>query len=306
MSYFGSLFSKLFSHQHDQKALPDPSVEELETELEEVMQRLQKQTAALTAESRRHHLEDELEPGHEARDQSRRRMEEEILQMHQRLSTGLGKSDLERLSTFMTEHAHPPKASGGLALEVDAAVVEHLYERVGELAWRFLSEAMQRENLEWELSAEMLHGRDPDSTAKLKKQRRQEMRRQFLTMPMLQTADEIRGEVKSWSTLYPEPGTWLWNETVLQGVGAALRARFYEVAMSLWENRTPSLDRLLQRMMSQHLEEASRALRSGVHSLEEANRMLADLRKCCREKLPQMVWAYLEPRLQAEFESVSN
>ncbi len=300
MSFFGKLFETVFHQQHDEQTPRPPTVEELEAQLDQVLKSVQAQSSELRneieeAEERRETVD------FSERDWQRDKMAEEILAMHQRLDTGLDADALGRVALFLKEHAPPTEAPQELALQVDYGVLNHLWLKVGELAWKQLSEAMGADKLEWELSPEMLHGREPESVVHLKTQREKEIHQAFIALSASQTADLIHGEVRAWTTFYPKKGGWVWNETVLQGVGAGLRARYYEAALSLWEDRPAELDEVLRGMMKQHLAAASKALASGIHSLDEANSLVSGLRQCCRETLPKTVWKYLEPLLLKEF-----
>ncbi|MGE0494101.1 MAG: hypothetical protein AB7S38_33130 [Vulcanimicrobiota bacterium] len=297
MSFFGRMFEGIFQHHHQpEEVLEPPSIDALQAELADLARAIRAKATALEngdtpdARFQREHRQ-ELEQ----RQQARQRLEAAIMAMHGRLGTGLDHQECQRLSEFVK--SHKPGVSAKLEAEVDQAVMDYLYFKVGELAWIRLSQSMAGPALEWELSAELLHGRPPSEVKTLKTQKTEEMRLEFLDMTPQETAEMMVGEVKVWSTLYPDPGTWLWNETVLQGVGSALRAALYEQVLDLWEQRPQQLDALLQQMMTRKLSEASAALRNGIHSLTEANQILASLRQCCREELPQVVWQYLEPRL---------
>ncbi|MCA9795453.1 MAG: hypothetical protein KC910_26780, partial [Candidatus Eremiobacteraeota bacterium] len=283
MSFFGRMFEGIFHHPHHEQVLEPPSIDDLQAELAELARAIRDKAVALengetpdTRFEREHRLEIEQ------RQQARKCLEAAIMSMHARLGTGLDHDQSKRLAEFVKSHR--PVASAKLEAEVDQAVMGHLYFKVGELAWSHLGELIAANGLEWELSSELLHGRDPSDVKALKAQKTEEMRLEFLDMTPQETAEMMVGEVKVWSTLYPDPGTWLWKETVLQGVGSALRAGLYEQVLLLWEKRPEQLDSLLQQMMTRKLSEASAALRNGIHSLSEANKILADLRQCCRNE----------------------
>lgn len=210
-----------------------------------------------------------------SQEQNRNCMRQDILDLHQRLGSGLASEELERLHRALEAHfvadSHLLQVEG----KIDRCVLEFLFSKVGAAAWE-----------EYRCL----------STAKLESDLRLE--NVFLKMTPLATRDLMLGIVAIWKHAYPERGGVLWAETVTLGVCAGLRARIFVRAMELWFR----LDRELESQMVATLEKTLTDLRVAGSGLNGVYRVTSEVDDACRQIIPEMVWNHLGPALHKEAE----
>ena len=129
-----------------------------------------------------------------------------------------------------------------------------------------------------------------------RRRRLADVRESFLAQDLGTIADRIRGVVRGWGADYPRRGSPLWEETVLEAVGAAIRGRLMqEYTVGLEQDR----DALLARSevaVGKEFADLHAAVASGVYSIEQANRAVASSLGVLDEVIPEIAWQIVQRR----------
>jgi hypothetical protein len=238
---------------------------------------------------------------------SLRRMQEahrailaDIAQMHARLATGLAEKDLTTLSAYL-EELHAESAAGkdshSLLPRLRHAIAERLHREAGELAVARVVALLQRQDLGWPDPTRYNPTASPEEIERSRRRRLGEVRESFLAQDLERTAERLLGIVRGWRSDYPDRGSPLWEETVLEGVAAALRGQLVqESAELLRRDRDLILDRA-QASIGKELEAIHSALGDGVHTLEQASRAVASSLHALDEIVPEIAWQHVQSQL---------
>lgn len=311
---FGGLFSRLFgaaeplpAKRLDATASPSGSLEQLELELKEMASR---------AEARLR----ESDPGRrnasgvgkglgepsdkerllEEREEARRALEGDISRLHQQLSTGIDRNDMERLHRLMLAHAPDPEGPLSASVEerIEQSVLAHLCLRASEEGWRRFEGLVERSGLVWPVQEGLPRTAPPEELDRLRERHREEIRAAFLRSSPRQIALVIRGDVEAWVYSYPDKHSYLWLQTALRGVAAALCAQFFAAAVELWMWRTMELERDLLAAVNEELKTPRLLLKSGVQTLSDAMEVASRVSTVCEIVIPALVWAHVAPKLE--------
>jgi YHS domain-containing protein len=201
---------------------------------------------------------------------------------------------------LLIAHAPLPAESARPSIQerIESSVLRELFSRAGEAAWlRLLADLMAKSGLVWPAQDGLPETLSPEEIDRLREKHRGDIRRAFLAATPAQQADLIRGEVETWTYGYPAMGTYLWLQTALRGVAAALCAQYFAAALELWIWRSPEIDGDLVACLDNKLEPARKALRGGLRSLAEALDLSARIDEVCERTIPSMVWKRILPQL---------
>jgi hypothetical protein len=238
-----------------------------------------------------------------------REIHEDIGQMHVRLGTELAGADLMELAAYL-EGLHADTAAGkdshSLLPRMRYAIADRLCKEAGELAVARLVALLQERKLGWPDPTSYRPSAKPEERERSHRRRLGEVRESFLTQDLGRTAERIVGLVRGWKSDYPDRGSPLWEECVLEGVAAGLRGRLVkDWAELLRRDRDLILDQA-QASIGKELEAIHAALEDGVHSLEQANRAVASSLRALDEVVPEIAWQHVQSQTaQARGESTS-
>jgi prefoldin subunit 5 len=239
--------------------------------------------------------------------ESQRRMEEahrairgDIEQMHARLGTELTGEDLTQLAAYLEElHAEAAEGKGshGLLPRLRHAVAERLRKESGELAIARLVALLEREKLAWPDPTHYRASASPEEIERSRQRRLREVRESFLAQDLGRMAERVLGIVGGWKSDYPDRGSPLWEETVLEGVAAGIRGQLVkESAEILRRDRELIFDRA-QESIGKELEAIHAVLQEGVHSLEQANQAVASSLRVLDQVFPEIAWQHVQSQL---------
>jgi hypothetical protein len=224
----------------------------------------------------------------------------EIEEMHGRLGTQLAGTDLTELAGFLRElHAEAMEGRGSRSLvpRIRYAVAKRLQQEAGALAVERLVELLRRQGLEW---PDATHPRPSASQEEIERSRRRrlgEVRETFLSHDLGRTAQRLLGVVEGWGADYPDPGSPLWQECVLEGVGAGIRARLVREAAELLRRDRDLIFERAQAAIGKEIDTVQAAVEGGVHSLEDANRAVAGYLHVLDDVVPEIAWQHVESQL---------
>lgn len=287
---------------------PVPTLESIERELQAISDRASaalKNSApgasgAPSLSSLQTRMPDRRELLREKREEARRAMEQDIVHLHRQLGTGITPDRMERLSRVLAAHAPLPGDFPGARFRdrIEMEVLRHLYARSGETAWSHLGDLLARTGLAWpppdglplRISVEELQRRREIHNAGI--------RREFMLTPASQAALLIHGTIDVWRYGYPARSSYLWLQTALRAVAAALRAEAFAAAVELWLWRSADLEKEILECVSVNLGDSWRILEGGAaHAASGSVEVLARVDEICRTSIPQIVWKHAAKKL---------
>ncbi|MCE7869195.1 YHS domain-containing protein [bacterium CPR1] len=267
------------------------SYEEIQSFVRQATQKVETASGWVTAE--------EAERQRSQRNEAVRLFREDILDCHGRLCTGLSSEQLDRLGAMLVAHLQA-QSSGTLEEQIDAAVGQRLYSECGSLAWGRLEGLRILSGETWPVPESLASSRTVRELEPVLEQHQREVRQLFLHRDPADSARLLVGEVDVWCHVYPERGSWLWRQTALQAVGAALRAQLFVAALEAWLWRPEELDQAVQKLVLEHVQACQE---SAERSLQGALELSRRIQVLCQQVLPDLVWATVAPRLQWEVTS---
>lgn len=231
-------------------------------------------------------------------EESLRAMREDIEKMHGRLRTGLSDEDLDAISAFLlelNEIAITGRNSHDLLPRARYAIAERLRLEAGELAVARLLELLAREKIDW---PDPTHYRPTLTSEEVERSRRRrltDVRESFLALDFKKLAERLQGIVRGWGGDYPDRGSPMWEETVLEGVAAAIRGRLIqEFVEALRRDRDQLLSRT-ESAVGKEVAALQAALGGGVNSIERANQAVVGALRVLDEVVPEIAWEMVRP-----------
>ena len=226
--------------------------------------------------------------------------------LHEKLGTGLG-GELESLSGWIEELAGQAEAGKGsreLLPRIAFVVAEKLRREAGELAVARLVALLEAAKLPWPDPTRHRPSAEPEEVERSRRRRLGEVRESFANQSLLRTAECMLGVVKAWGIDYPERGTPLWEETVLEGVAAGLRGALVRDAVELLRRDREALLARTEDAIGKELATLQQVIASGVRSLEQANQAASASLRVIDEVVPEIAWQHVRgeiPRARGEW-----
>jgi hypothetical protein len=233
-------------------------------------------------------------------DECHRAMREDIEKMHTRLGTGLSPADfapidavLRRLDSDATEG----KDSHALMPRLRYTVGTRFRLESGALAAARLDALMKRANLAWPDATHYDPLATPEQIESSRRRRMAEIRESFLAQGFKRTAERMVGIVGTWGADYPDRGSPLWEETVLGGAAAGIRGRLLKDFVEVVEREQDVVLSRTEAAIGKELAALQKAVTEGVHSIDQANAVVASSLHALDEVVPELVWQLVRSRL---------
>jgi len=186
------------------------------------------------------------------------------------------------------------------------AISQRLQAEAGELAVARLIDLLQREKMSWPDPIQLGPSVSAEEAERSRRRRLAEVREAFLATGLKRTADRILGIVSAWGSDYPERGSPLWEESVLEAVASGIRAdlvkEFVEV---LRRDKDVLLDKT-ESSVGKELDALRKALQGGITSIDQANQAVASALRVLDEVFPEIAWEDVRsqlPRAKGEWPS---
>lgn len=225
---------------------------------------------------------------------------EDIAKMHARLGTGISEADLDPLSDYLNELdavATAGRDSQELIPRARHAIAERLNLEAGERAVVRLVALLRREGLAWPDPIHHHPKATPEAIERARQRRLSDVRELFLAQDLRRGGERLQGIVRGWGSDYPDRGSPLWEESVLEGVAAGIRAGLLRTFVEqLREDRELLLSRTEQSVGKQ-LAALQAVLEGGIHSVEQAKQAVSSSLRVLDEVVPGIAWELLEERL---------
>lgn len=298
--FFGK--SRLLEQKEDGNK--QPSLPEMENDVVLAIQQLNSKIEQLQREKNERAAGDVLPVESLAQERERRMQKEhaailkDILSMHHQLKTGIDASALDGLVQFLAECMK--KVDMGPSLQgvmpcCRMGVLRRFHHEAGSVAWAELEASMQDAKESWPEMAQ----RDPveDAAAFERRQQHkfQDMRNDFINYDLARSHGLIRGIERAWQSNYPEQGTPLWRELVLEGVATALRARIlHRYYDRLLANKEKIVGRVAE-LVGHELGTLQAVLaEKNLTSLEDAHRVATASSRVLEEVIPEIAWQVIK------------
>jgi hypothetical protein len=218
----------------------------------------------------------------------------DILAMHRKLATGIDKPVLDALTIFLREcvmkvaeeHSTPevmPCCRG--------SILRRFHHEAGSVAWAELEEQLTAQKEVWPETT----ARDPfEGDAAFEQRRRlkyRDLQNDFVNYALPRSAELILGIERVWQADYPDPGTPLWRELVLEGVATALRARIFQ---GYYDRLLANKEKIVARateLVGRELGALQAVLaEKNLTSLEDAHRVATTSGRVLDEVIPDIAW----------------
>jgi hypothetical protein len=222
-----------------------------------------------------------------------RSIREDIEKMHARLGTGLTAADLDAIHDALEEIAPLAKSgrsSHALLPRARYAIAARLQAEAGELAVTRLVELMRKAQMPWPDPTRYRPSASEEEIERSRRRRLSEVRETFLVHDLEKTAHCMLGMVKAWGAGYPDRGSPLWEECVLEGVGAGIRGQLVMECVEVLRRDQGQLLGEVEAKVGKDLAELQKVIQSGVTSIEQASRAAASALRVIDEVTPDLAW----------------
>jgi hypothetical protein len=235
------------------------------------------------------------------------RIRGEIEQMHERLGTGLKGADLDEIIGVLEEleqFVSRGRSSHELVPRVRHAIAERLRTEAGELAVARLRALLERAAMSWPDPTRHAPSATDEEIERSRRRRLAETREVFLGQGFLRSAQTAVGIVTTWGSDYPDPGSPLWNECILEGVGAGLRGQLAQAFLEVLRRDREQLITAIEELIGKEVAELQRVVGDGVSSIPDASRVMASALQVVDVVVPEIAWKHVcgeEPRARGEW-----
>lgn len=120
-----------------------------------------------------------------------------------------------------------------------------------------------------------------------------DVRAAFLAQDFERAADGVLGVVRGWGSDYPDRGTPLWEETVLEAVAGAFRGRLVQTFIDVVRRDREQIMARMDEAIGAQLASLQSVLAGGVHSIEQANQAVSGCLRVIDDVLPELAWAHV-------------
>lgn len=234
---------------------------------------------------------------------------EDIEKMHARLGTGLETSVLDAIHEFMVE-VEATAASGRDSSEflprMRHAIVERLRQESGELAVKRIIALIERAKVAWPDPTHYRATTTQDEIDRSRRRRLAEVRESFLVQDLKRIGERMWGIVRTWGADYPDRGSPLWEECVLEGVAAGIRGGLMRDAVEVLRRDRERLLAEADSSIGKQLSALQAAAKGGVQSIEDANKLVATSLQALDQVVAQIAWEQVKtalPQARGEFAS---
>jgi len=233
-------------------------------------------------------------------EQTHRAILEDIGKMHAQLGTELVGTDLVGLATYLQkldENVSPGRHSRHLLPRLRYAVINRFHREAGEMALARLEVLLERAKLSWPDPTCYPPSATAEEIERSHRRRLAEVRESFLGQDLERTAERVLGIVRGWKSDYPDRGSPLWQDCVLQSVAAGIRGHLVKEAADLLRRDRDLILEQAQASIGAELDAIHAAMEGGVHSLEQANRAVASSLEALDQVVPEIAWRHVQSQL---------
>ncbi len=241
-------------------------------------------------------------------EKAHREIREDIAKMHARLGTELAGADLEKLAgdlAALHDDVAEGKDSHSLLPRMRYAIVDRIVREAGEIAVARIVALLGEAKMSWPDPSTHRPSATPDEIERAQRRRLADVREGFLARDLERTAEQVVGIVRGWKSDYPDRGSPLWEDCVLQGVAAGLRGQIVLEAAALLRRDREKILEQAQALIGKELGAIQAALEGGVTSVEQAQRAMSSALSVLDQVVPEIAWKQVASQLPAAREMAS-
>jgi len=231
----------------------------------------------------------------------------DIEKMHVQLGTGIAGKDLDALVDFCVELdgiVAAGRRSFELLPRLRYGIAERLRSETGTLAVDRLVALLGRANLTWPDPTQYHPAAKPEEIERSRRRRLAELRELFVAQSFRSTAERMLGIISTWGSDYPDAGSPLWQESVLEGVAAGIRGLLLRDFVTLLRQDADALLRNVETSIGKEMAALQGVLAGSIGSVDQANKALASSLHVLDEVIPEVAWQQLRaqsPSARGEF-----
>ena len=277
-----------------------PLIEETK-HLEAALEQLRQRTATLRAATSPAQRSTQKSPAEEpqALEAVHNQAAAEILALHAHLQTHLTLEELQHGQALMHElDAVVLGASGGdLEQRIRAAAINRLVQECAPLAWQTLLTLMARAQVSWPDPMGLSPHAEAQDVQAARQRELTELEETFLASSLERSANRVLGVVENWKAHYPSPESHPWKRMVLQAVGSGILGYLLNVAVTKLREDAPDFTARVEHVLHEELATMQQAMQAGVHSVTDADALMASVNQLCEEVVPTMAWEAVAPEV---------
>jgi hypothetical protein len=276
-----------------------PEIKHLEVALQQLHQRTTALRAAALAAASTAQRSTTRSPADEqqALEAVHKQAGDAILALHAHLQTHLTLEEIQHARAVMQElDAVVLGASqGDLEQRIRAAVINRLVKECAPLAWQTLLTLMARAQVAWPEPLGLSPHADARAVQVARERELAELEETFLESSLERSANRALGVVENWQARYPAPDSHPWQRMVLQGVGCGILGYLLNVAITRLREDSPDFIARVEPLLHEELAAIQKAMQVGVHTVTDADALMASVNQLCEEVVPTMVWETVAP-----------
>lgn len=228
----------------------------------------------------------------------------DILAMHRKLGTGIDQPDLDVLVKFLGECV--AKVNEGATLQevmpcCRRGILLRFHREAGGTAWAELEGLMSVAGVDWPRTTQRDPFESDDVFAHRLQLKHGEAFKDFVNYDIGRSAELILGIERAWQSDYPEQGSPLWRELVLDGVATALRARILQRFYDLLVKNKEKIVARAAELVGRELGTLQAVLaEKNLGSLEDARRVAMASSRVLDEVIPEIAWQLIRDEAPGE------
>ena len=117
-----------------------------------------------------------------------------------------------------------------------------------------------------------------------------ELKEAFLASSLERSANRALGVVENWQAHYPSPDSRPWKRVVLQAVGYGILGYLLSVADAKLRGDSADFTARVEHVLHEELAAMQQVMQAGVHSVTDADAVIASVTQLCEEVVPTMAW----------------
>jgi len=224
---------------------------------------------------------------------------EDILALHEKLGTGLTRAELEALQQGLTPLLpYLEREQGGIVDRTYFHVLTRILRETAAIAWDELMERMERAGLQWPTPGGLFPTASATEREAARERSLEREHQSFLKATPEHICDRVFGLVRIWRASYPPRDSDLWFQQCLLGVAWGRQLQLFETGAALLMGpEGEEVKAQLREAAQQALSQTRDVLKRGNNSLWDVNEMLVSTDRLASQLGPDLVWSWLEPRL---------
>lgn len=225
-------------------------------------------------------------------------MRSSIIYLHSKLGTAITEDAIWDIHAYL-EDLHKQTAGDELGARIRAAIVTHVFDQLGAAAWSGLIHSMKRVDIAWPEPGGLMPNPSDADRARATEAHLSDAEELFHRQNMKRGMDSMIGIESAWKT-YPDRASWLWQEAALRGVASGIRCEMMREAVQKLRADGDELRAKANAALQEDLARVQASLESGLHSIEDAEKLISGTDAVVRTYLPELAWQHVREAVEAK------